>query len=168
MEFGQKIFFREINLFAFTNFFHLDFFKFSGLLCHFWNTIVRFFFKYWFVLIFFLQNLRPIAPIELNLRLNFFYHCYIYNQNAKSKARKQLPFFWKNIIKMKTKMAKKIKIIFLRHRSKHRIVAANRWTIFVVLRFCVAHLIKVRLQIQRVFFRMSFQILPHSLWIKNK
>ena len=33
MEFGQKNFFREINLFVFTNFFHLDFFKFSGLLC---------------------------------------------------------------------------------------------------------------------------------------
>ena len=30
MEFGQKNFFREIDLFDFTSFFGLDFFKFSG------------------------------------------------------------------------------------------------------------------------------------------
>ena len=36
---------------------------------------------------------------------------------------------------------------FLRHSSKHRIVSANRWSILVVLRFRVAHLIKVRLEI---------------------
>ena len=30
MDFGQKNFFREIDLFDFTSFFGLDFFKFSG------------------------------------------------------------------------------------------------------------------------------------------
>ena len=33
MEFGEKIFFREIDLFDFTSIFGLDLLKFSGLLC---------------------------------------------------------------------------------------------------------------------------------------
>ena len=34
MEFGQKKFFREIDLFDFTSFLGLDFLKFSGPLCN--------------------------------------------------------------------------------------------------------------------------------------
>ena len=40
MKFSQK-FFREIDLFDFTSFFGLDFFKFSGPLCINWRTTTR-------------------------------------------------------------------------------------------------------------------------------
>ena len=45
MEFGQKKFFREIDLFDFMSFFGLDFFKFSGLLCLLLHSISFNFFK---------------------------------------------------------------------------------------------------------------------------